>query len=227
MKKMAVIVAGGRGTRMGQEMPKQFLLLKGQPIIIHVFNCFYQYDPNIEFILVLARDLWDTWQILCGDYGFKLPHHLAPGGETRFHSVKNGLEFVKEPCLVAVHDAARPFASQAAISRCFETALKKGSAIPVVDLNESLRYSDGLETRSLPRSYYKLVQTPQVFHSVELKKAYSIDFDSSLTDDASVVERAGGKVNLVQGNYENIKITHPVDIKIAEAIYGFLEQTEC
>ncbi len=128
---------------------------------------------------------------------------------------------------MAVHDAARPFASQAAISRCFETALKKGSAIPVVDLNESLRYSDGLETRSLPRSYYKLVQTPQVFHSVELKKAYSIDFDSSLTDDASVVERAGGKVNLVQGNYENIKITHPVDIKIAEAIYGFLEQTEC
>lgn len=226
MKKMVLIVAGGRGTRMGNEMPKQFVLLKEQPIVMHAFNCFYKYDPNIEFILVLADDLWDIWHSLCRDYGFKLSHQLARGGETRFHSVKNGLGFVKEPCLVAVHDAARPFASQATIGRCFETALKTGSAVPVVGLNESLRYFDGIESRSLHRVDYKLVQTPQVFHSAELKKAYSIDFDSTLTDDASVVERSGGKISLVEGNYENMKITHAVDLKIAGAIYEFLEQSE-
>jgi len=197
---------------------KQFLLLSGKPILIHTLNVFYSFDTGIELILVLPETYIVEWQKICDAHQFKVPHAVTTGGETRFHSVKNGLKLVNEEGVIAVHDGVRCLVSQETIQNTYEKAEEIGNAVPVIPVNESIRRTDGLENTSTLRSNYKLVQTPQCFRSEILKRAYLQDFDEAFTDDASVVEKGGEKINLVDGNRENIKITTPADLIIAEAL---------
>lgn len=221
MNKYAVIVAGGKGQRMGSAVPKQFLPIGGVPVLMRTLQTFYAYDAAITLILVLPDSQRAYWQSLCEEYGFSVPHRVVCGGETRFHSVKNGLDSIAgEPeALVAVHDGVRPFVAREVIDSCFEAAAQGGAAIPVVDVVETVRRltSTG-ESRTVNRSDYKLVQTPQVFSLQLLRRAYAQPYAPCFTDDASVVEALGEKVTLVEGNRENIKITTPYDIKVANAL---------
>jgi len=221
MNKYAVIVAGGKGQRMGSAVPKQFLPIGGVPVLMRTLQTFYAYDVAITLILVLPDSQRAYWQSLCEEYGFRVPHRVVCGGETRFHSVKNGLDSIAgEPeALVAVHDGVRPFVAREVIDSCFEAAAQGGAAIPVVDVVETVRRltSTG-ESRTVNRSDYRLVQTPQVFSLQLLRRAYAQPYAPRFTDDASVVEALGEKVALVEGNRENIKITTPYDIKVANAL---------
>ncbi len=219
MHKYAIIVAGGKGERMGENVPKQFLELAGKPILMHTIEKFYQTFPQTKIILALPENQIDFWEELCYKYGFtKIPHQIVAGGKTRFHSVKNALVLVKETGIVAVHDGVRPLVSTATITNCFAQAEKSGAAIPVVDVVDSLRFVSKQEqtNKAVARSCYKNVQTPQCFKSELLLEAYEQDFDESFTDDASVVEKLGHSIELVQGNIENIKITSPIDLIVAE-----------
>jgi 2-C-methyl-D-erythritol 4-phosphate cytidylyltransferase len=218
MKKYAIIVAGGKGLRFGANLPKQFLLLKGLPIIMHSINRFKSFDKSIEIILVLPNEHMSYWKEICDEYDFKTSHSIAQGGETRFHSVKNGLSLVTENSLVAIHDGVRPLVSIDTIKNAFEMADKEGAAIPVVELVDSIREMKGTESKPLLRENYRLVQTPQVFKSDILAEAYKQPYNTEFTDDASVVERAGYKVRLVKGNIENIKITNQIDLQVAEGL---------
>ncbi len=213
----AIIVAGGRGMRMGHEVPKQFIPLGTRPVLMHTLKRFYKFNPRLTLILVLPEDQMEYWKSLCQKYGFNLPHQLVKGGETRFHSVQNGLALV-EKGLVAIHDGVRPFVSMETIARCFSTAKTHGAAIPVTHLIESLRLVDGTQSKALPRESYRAVQTPQVFKTEIIKKAYNQDYKPSFTDDASVAEMAGYEIALVEGNRENIKITSPFDLVIANSL---------
>lgn len=217
--KIAIIVAGGKGERMQADIPKQFLEIHGKPILMHTLEAFYRYDSSIQLILVLPSTQLDYWNNLCKRHTFHLSHQIATGGQTRFNSVKNALEFIKVPALVAVHDGVRPFVSIETISRCFDKAEKHGTAIPVIDLVDSIRQLTGNSSLSVDRSVYKLVQTPQVFDSEILVKAYKQNFSATFTDDASVVESSGVKINLVEGNRENIKITTNFDLQFAEVLF--------
>lgn len=216
--KIAIIVAGGKGERMQADIPKQFIEIQGKPILMHTLQAFWGYDASIQLILVLPSVQIEFWKTLCNKHGFDLPHQIIEGGQTRFHSVKNGLKAAKKNGLVAVHDGVRPLVSMETIARCFDAAEKLGTAIPVVDLIDSIRKITESGSQSVDRSAYKLVQTPQVFDSELLKKAYEEDFSPLFTDDASVVEAMGTKIELVEGNRENIKITTVFDLKIAEAV---------
>ena len=218
MKKYVIIVAGGKGLRMGGEVPKQFILLDGRPILMRTMDAFAKNDSGIQIILVLPQDQVPYWNSLCEKYSFKIPYQLAFGGNTRFHSVCNGLAFVTEESFVGIHDGVRPFVSKEVIKRCYEEARIKRAVIPVIDIVETVRRvtPDGSET--VDRNNYKLVQTPQVFESSLLKRAYKQDYLPSFTDDASVVEALGSKIFLVEGNRENIKITTPYDINIASSL---------
>ncbi|MGE0560297.1 MAG: 2-C-methyl-D-erythritol 4-phosphate cytidylyltransferase [Flavobacteriales bacterium] len=221
MHKYAIIVAGGKGERMGQNIPKQFLELAGKPILVHTIEKFYNTFPEIKIILALPENQIDFWEELCYKYGFtKIPHQIVAGGKTRFNSVKNALALVKNEGVVAVHDGVRPLVSAATITNCFEQAEKSGTAIPVVDVVDSLRFVSKQEqtNKAVARSCYKNVQTPQCFKSELLLKAYQQAFDETFTDDASVVEKLGHSIELVQGNIENIKITSPIDLIVAEAL---------
>lgn len=220
MKRSVIIVAGGAGSRMGSEIPKQFLMVGGKPVLVRTVEAFRAFDPALEIILVLPADQREYWKKLCQSYDCCLACRLADGGQTRYHSVANGLALVAEGGLVAVHDGVRPFVSSRVIERCFEAALLKDAAVPVTDVVETLREVEGESSRTVPRECYKLVQTPQVFTSDLLKRAYRQPYDPSFTDDASVVEALGVPVFLVEGNRENIKITTPFDLKIAEALTG-------
>ena len=213
-----IIVAGGKGLRMGGELPKQFIPIGGKPILMHTVEAFYNFDPNINIILVLPDSHKDYWAKLCKQYKFEIPHKITSGGETRFHSVLNGLQLV-EKGIVGVHDGARPFASKELITHCFDEAVKHKAVIPVIDSTDSLREltSDG-KSKIIDRSKIKLVQTPQVFSVDLLKKAYQTDFKDTFTDDASVVEALGEKIYLVKGETTNIKVTTPIDLKIGEYI---------
>ncbi len=217
-QKVALIMAGGKGLRMNAPVPKQFLEIAGKPVLMHTLEVFKNYDPVIELILVLPAGQIDFWKELCKKYAFEINHQIATGGETRFHSVKNGLKLVNLPSLVAVHDAVRPLVSIETISRCFNEAEKSGAAIPVIELNDSIRELFEENSKSVDRNKYRLIQTPQVFDSEILKKAYLQEYSSLFTDDASVVENAGTKINLVEGNRENIKITTEHDLIFAEMI---------
>ncbi len=218
MIKTAIIVAGGKGERMQTNVPKQFLEIKGKPILMRTLEAFWNYDNKMQLVLVLPSVQIDSWKELCKKYAFNIEHSIVEGGATRFHSVKNGLTVIADQSLVAVHDGVRPLVSNDTIARCFDFAEELQAVIPVVDLVDSIRETDENGNRAMDRSKYKLVQTPQVFHGTVLKKAYDQEFSSFFTDDASVVEMAGVKVHLVEGNRENIKITTEIDLKIAEAL---------
>ena len=220
MKRYAIIVAGGKGTRMGNDIPKQFIEIAGKPILAHTIENFYRFDPNIDLIIVLPQNQQEYWKRLCSIHRITIPHLVVKGGETRFHSVKNGLECInsEKEALVAVHDGVRPFVAQEVISECFSVAFEKEAVIPVVDVVETVRQVADESSKTVDRNLYKLVQTPQVFHLQLLKKAYSQPYTPLFTDDASVVEALGKEVFLVKGNRENIKITTPFDIKVANAL---------
>lgn len=218
MKKHVIIVAGGKGLRMGGEIPKQFLPVGGKPVLMRTLETFYAYDATMHIILVLPVSQQAYWKELCQVYGFTLPHDIADGGETRFHSVRNGLAWVTEDGWVGVHDGVRPFVSQAVIARCYTEAETWKAVIPVVDVVETMRQLEQEGSKTVPRSQYKLVQTPQVFDVQLLKRAYEQAFTEAFTDDASVVEALGQSIHLVPGNRENIKLTTPFDLKIAEVL---------
>ncbi len=221
MKKFVIIVAGGSGSRMGTDIPKQFLELCGKPVLMHTIQAFYDFDPDSRLILVLPESQQGFWAALCQKHRFLLPHHVTSGGETRFHSVGNGLRLVDDEGIVFIHDGVRPLVNQKTLEKCFETALKCGNAIPVLPVNESLRKVEGNNNLSVDRNLYFSVQTPQTFRSEQILNAFKQDYDPAFTDDASVAEKAGNKIFMVEGNRENIKITTPTDLIIAEA---FLRQ---
>lgn len=216
MKKHIIIVAGGKGLRMGGDIPKQFVPIGGKPVLMRTLEAFYTYDPAMQLILVLPVSQQAYWKELCETYSFTLPHIVADGGETRFHSVKNGLAKIEGDGWVGVHDGVRPFVSTEVIARCYEQVREKQAVIPVVDVVETLRRLTGAGSETAPRSAYKLVQTPQVFDADLLRRAYQQPYTDAFTDDASVVEALGGQVYLVEGNRENIKLTTPSDLKMAE-----------
>jgi len=219
MKKFVILVAGGSGSRMGTEIPKQFLEILGTPILMHTIQVFLDFDPEIELILVLPEAQQKFWKELCLKHSFSIPVRIANGGETRFHSVSNGLELVDGEGIVFIHDGVRPLVSQETLARCFESAVKSGNAIPVLPVTESLRKTEGDQNFSVDRSQYFSVQTPQTFRSEQIQEAFRQNYDSAFTDDASVAEKAGYSIHLVAGNRENIKITEPGDLIVAEVFF--------
>lgn len=218
MKKHIIIVAGGKGLRMGGDIPKQFLPVCGKPVLMRTLEAFHAYDASMRLILVLPVSQQAYWKQLCEEYQFDLVHEIANGGETRFHSVKNGLALVKEDGLVGVHDGVRPFVSQEVITRCYEEAASLKAVIPVIGVVETVRHLTEEGSETVPRDQYKLVQTPQVFDVTLLRRAYQQEYTDLFTDDASVVEALDEKVYLVEGNRENIKLTTPFDLKLAELL---------
>jgi len=218
MNKTAIIVAGGKGERMNADIPKQFLEIKGKPILIYTLEAFMNFDASLQLILVLPAAQFELWETLCKKHALNIPHQIVAGGQSRFQSVKNGLDAVKVPAIVAIHDGVRPLVSKETISRCFDAAAKFGAAIPTMDSIESIRFVDANGSKSVDRNAYKMVQTPQVFDAELLKKAYEQEFSVLFTDDASVVEAMGIAVQLVDGNRENIKITTEFDLIVAERL---------
>lgn len=217
-KKFALIVAGGSGTRMQSTLPKQFLPVLGKPVLMHTIRVFHQFDPNMEIIVVLPKSQFETWNKLCKQFNFSISVTLVQGGDTRFASVKNGLKQINENGIVFIHDGVRPLVSEQTLNNCLETALEKGNALPVVPVSESVRFVDGNKNKALNRSNYFLVQTPQTFQTTAIKEAYQQEYDPLFTDDASVLEKTGLAINTVPGNRENIKITYPEDIHLAEVL---------
>jgi 2-C-methyl-D-erythritol 4-phosphate cytidylyltransferase len=217
LKKYAIIVAGGSGTRMNSEVPKQFMELNGKPILVHTIERFLQADKDTHFIIVLPIDAMETWVKMNQQFKFDaLPSVF--GGDTRFDSVKNGLQLVTEESIVAVHDAVRPLASAELITRCYAEAEKFGNAVPCIPVNDSLRSVKGNKNEIADRNSFVSIQTPQCFHSDILKKAYQTEYKKTFTDDASVVEDAGEKIHLMEGERENIKITFAEDLIFAQAV---------
>ena len=221
MDRYAILVAGGKGLRMGSDIPKQFLPLRGRPVLMHTIDVFRRTYPDIHIILVLPREQQDYWRQLCGQHDYDVEVCVADGGETRFHSVRNGLSQIPDGArgVVGVHDGVRPFVSPETIRRCFEAAEEFGAVVPVVPVVETVRQllADG-SSMTVDRNAYRLVQTPQTFDIQLLKKAYAQPFDPFFTDDASVVEAMGHPIKLVEGNNENIKLTNPADLKLAEGM---------
>jgi len=225
-----IIVAGGKGLRMGTDIPKQFLPVEGVPILMRTVSRFREYSGSLQIIVVLPKSQHDNWSRLCADYGFTVEHTVAEGGATRFHSVKNGLALVPDDArgVVGVHDGVRPFPSVDVIAGCYEAARTHGAAIPVTPVVETVRQLAGgaavegdvcdTPSHTVPRDNYRIVQTPQAFDIQLLKQAYRQDYTDMFTDDASVVEAMGKQIALVRGNRENIKITTPFDIIVAGAV---------
>jgi 2-C-methyl-D-erythritol 4-phosphate cytidylyltransferase len=218
MKLYAVIVAGGSSKRMNAERPKQFLEISGKPVLMHTLERFKAFNSEIEIITVLPENQLRFWDDLQKKYSFDIPHTLVKGGKARFFSVKNGLKFVDIPGLVAIHDGVRPFVSVETIKKCFETAEKLGNAIPVISPSDTLRMVTGDENKPINRLQVRQVQTPQVFDAGLIKNAYRQEYIPEFTDDATVLEKTGIKINLVEGNRENIKITNPEDLLISTAL---------
>jgi 2-C-methyl-D-erythritol 4-phosphate cytidylyltransferase len=217
-KKYVIIVAGGSGTRMQSDFPKQFICIGGIPILMRTIRAFYDYLKEIEIVLVLPILQIEQWKQLCGKYKFTVPHKITSGGDTRFQSVKNGLALIADnDCVIAVHDGVRPFASNKIIEESFKCAEKNGTAIPCIPINDSIRILKNGDTRPFDRTLVYAVQTPQCFNGKLIKKAYEQDYQESFTDDATVVENTGARIHIVEGSRENIKITTPLDLTIAEA----------
>ena len=222
MEKFALIVAGGNGTRMKGKIPKQFLELNGKPVLMHTFEAFQKYDPKIRFVLVLPEIQLINWKKLCVKYNFKIEHSLVTGGETRFHSVKNGLSKISGDGIVFIHDGVRPLVSVKTIDNCFQTAKEKGNALPVISPVESVREKINGTSRTVDRHRYFLVQTPQTFKIGVIKKAYEQNYSQKFTDDASVLENTGHEIHMVDGNRSNIKITYPEDLLIASSLQSII-----
>lgn len=209
---------------MNTAIPKQFLELHGKPILMHSIEIFAKAIPEINIILALPFPYRKQWETLCKKHNFILPFQLADGGETRFHSVKNGLALIPENAVVGIHDAARPLVNIQTIINAFETAEQKGNASPAIQINESIREVKDNNNKAIDRSSIFIIQTPQCFQSNLIKKAFLQEYRHSFTDDASVLEAMGEKINLIEGNRENIKITTPLDLIIAEAIMGLFDE---
>ena len=216
-----IIVAGGKGLRMGSDIPKQFLPIGGKPVLMRTLERFRAYSSALQIILVLPEAQQDYWRQLCEDYHFDVEHQIANGGQTRFHSVQNGLALVPDDAegVVGVHDGVRPFPSIEVIRNCYETARTAKAVIPVIPVVETVRHLlSNKSSVTVPRDEYRLVQTPQTFDIQLLKAANRQPYNDGFTDDASVVESYGYAITLVEGNRENIKITTPYDLKIAEIL---------
>lgn len=223
-----IIVAGGKGLRMGGDIPKQFLPIGGRPILMRTLERFREYSPTLQIILVLPKDQHDYWLQLCKEYDFKVDYQMTDGGETRFHSVQHGLTLIPDDAegVVGVHDGVRPFPAIEVIHNCYETARQKKAVIPVIPVVETVRRilldnQDNQESpvsHTVPRNDYRLVQTPQTFDIQLLKAANRQPYNDNFTDDASVVEAFGQEITLVEGNRENIKITTPYDMMVAEVL---------
>lgn len=215
-----IIVAGGKGLRMGSDIPKQFLPIGGKPVLMRTLERFHEYSTELQIILVLPENQQDYWLQLCQQYHFGVKYQLANGGQTRFHSVQNGLALVPDDAdgVVGVHDGVRPFPSIDVIKNCYEAARTAKAVIPVIPVVETVRHLEGEGSVTVPRGDYRLVQTPQTFDIQLLKAANRQPYHDGFTDDASVVESYGHSITLVEGNRENIKITTPYDIVVAEAL---------
>lgn len=216
-----IIVAGGKGLRMGGEIPKQFMEIGGLPVLMHTIKRFREYSEKLNIILVLPHDQQDYWHNLCEKHHFDMAHQVVDGGETRFESSKNGLSVIPddEEGVVGIHDGVRPFVSVDVIERCFETAREEFACIPVLPVTDTIRYIDPHGGgKNVMRSDYRVVQTPQTFDISLLKQAFHQPYQENFTDDASVVEALGCQVQMVEGNRENIKITTPFDLIIADAL---------
>lgn len=218
MDKYILIVAGGKGLRFESDLPKQLVEVNGKPLLMWSFDAFKFLKKTAQFVLVLNGDLIGQWKHLCVKHNFNIPHQIVEGGPKRFHSVKNGLNLVPNSVLVAIHDAVRPLVSERTIIDCFSVAYRKGNAVPAIVVNESLRETDGPLNHPVNRDKYKVVQTPQTFHSDKIKKAYQQSYREHFTDDATVLESTGEIIHLVEGNRENIKITNNSDLLFAESI---------
>ncbi len=203
---------------MNSQTPKQFISINGKPILMHAITPFLEYAHDIEICLVLPENLISQWKELCNKHKFHHKHLIIPGGPARFYSVKNGLNYVPDHCIVAIHDGVRPLVGVETIARVFDHAEKFGNAIPVVDINESVRAVEGAGSRPCDRAKLKIVQTPQGFRSENIKAAYNQNYRECFLDDASVLESTGERIFLVEGNRENIKITLPGDIILAKAL---------
>jgi 2-C-methyl-D-erythritol 4-phosphate cytidylyltransferase len=218
-KQAVIFVAGGTGTRMGKPLPKQFLPLNNIPILIHTLRNFFSFNRNFEMIVVMHHDYISFWKDLCLQYENVPEHTVVAGGEERFHSVKNGIEAVSSDVkYIAIHDAVRPLVSHETLTRCFSALNEHNAVVPAIPINDSIREVQGILNKSVDRSLYKRIQTPQCFESTVLKEAYSKPFSPIFTDDASVVEANGHSVFLVEGNLENIKITSPIDLLVGESL---------
>ena len=218
MNKIALIVAGGQGRRMNNDIPKQFLLLKNKPVLYYTVKAFLDAYAHIEIILVLPPEHIAKGQEIIDGYFDSSRFRLCPGGSTRFHSVQNGLALINEECIVFVHDGVRCLLTTNLVKKCYQAAVENGTAIPVVECTDSVRMITDSGSKILNRSTLRLVQTPQTFHSKILLPAFKIDYKENFTDEASVVEAFGIKVNLIEGEVNNIKITKPADLVLAESL---------
>jgi 2-C-methyl-D-erythritol 4-phosphate cytidylyltransferase len=219
VKRYAILVAGGKGNRMKTDIPKQFLMLCGKPVLMHTIERFAAFDNAIKIILVLPSSQIDYWKELCKEFQLKIPVEIASGGTTRFESVRNGLVKISDnKSIVGIHDGVRPLVSQETLTRCYTHAEKCGTAIPVVEMIDSVRQTITDGSIPVDRTKLFLVQTPQVFHYTLLHNAYEQPYKEIFTDDASVLESINVKIDMVEGNRENIKITTPTDIVLAEAL---------
>ncbi|MDJ1468110.1 2-C-methyl-D-erythritol 4-phosphate cytidylyltransferase [Xanthocytophaga flava] len=215
-----IIVAGGSGSRMRSDIPKQFLEVRGLPILMHTIRRFYEYSQHIQIVLVLPVEQLETWENLREKYTFTIDVKVVIGGKTRFQSVRNGLQIIDNlESMVAIHDGVRPFVPIGVIQRSFQVAKEKGSAVAAVSLKDSIRQvlSDGT-TQSVNRADFRLIQTPQTFQTSLIKKAFEVPESELFTDDASVAEAAGHKISLIEGDYRNIKITTPEDLEWAQCV---------
>jgi 2-C-methyl-D-erythritol 4-phosphate cytidylyltransferase len=216
LKKNAIIVAGGTGNRMQSETPKQFLFINEKALLWYSLKAFFDAISKINIIVVLPEEYKNYWDKLCHDYQIDIPHKIVNGGNLRFDSVKNALELLPDNGLVAIHDAARPLIDKNLIINSFETAAKFGNAVPAIQINESIRIIENSSNKSFNRNVLRIIQTPQCFDLSLLKKAYTIEYKKIFTDDASVLEYQGIDIHLIEGSRNNIKITYPEDLKIAE-----------
>lgn len=218
MQRSTIIVAGGSGKRMGAPIPKQFMLVKGKPLLCWTIEAFHGFDPAMPIIVVLPEAQIPIWKALCIGHGFLVEHEVVAGGEERFHSTRNGLAVVKGDGVVAVHDGVRPLISKELIARCFAAAEEHGAAIPVVPISSSVRQVEGNASSAVDRSSLRAVQTPQCFRVALLRAAFAAPYDPAFTDEATLVERQGKRIQLVDGQETNIKVTTPIDLQVAEVV---------
>jgi 2-C-methyl-D-erythritol 4-phosphate cytidylyltransferase len=226
MKKYAIILAGGTGSRMKGDLPKQFLMLNGKPLITYSVEAFYQSDPAIQLVVAVHPDYFAAWDKVQSGYLSHIPVRMTGGGETRFHSVKNGLNLILEDGMVAVHDAARSMADSGFISQLFAEAEMQGSAVPGIPVNDTVRMLENGISRQLNREDLRAIQTPQVYRVSELKRAYEIPFRPAFTDDASVMEEAGFPLHITSGRTYNLKVTGEEDFLLAGLLLARRKEQE-